>query len=197
MNRALLHFALALTLFAIGSVGYVLWYGAVSAQSAQAASLAAQVAAKKSTLGRVAATKAAVTSLQGEEVAMEQYFVSEGTIVAFIGGLQEKGQKLGATVTVNSVSADTQGTRPTLTLSFTVDGSFDAVMRTVGSIEYAPYDLTTTGLSVQKNANGWEAQFTVVVGSVPGGVSASTGATPKQPAAAARSSAAVPGAQPL
>ncbi|MBU2103516.1 hypothetical protein KKD95_00690, partial [Patescibacteria group bacterium] len=57
------------------------------------------------------------------------------------------GKGLGATVSVASVSAETTTTRPHLKLSLKITGSFDSVLRTLGAIEYGPYDsqlLTTT-----------------------------------------------------
>ncbi len=198
MSRTLLNFGIALAIFVASGTSYALSYGAVSTQSAHAADLAAQIAAKKSSLTRIASTKATVNSLQSEELAMQQYFVSENTIVNFIGALQGEGQKLGAAVTVDSVSANTQGARPTLTLSLTVDGTFDAVLRTVGAIEHAPYDITDSNFSLQNRGKGaWEARFTIVVGSIPGGVSASGSSANPQPSSLPRTSIAPSGPQPL
>ena len=62
-------------------------------------------------------------------------------MVGFINGLEAQGQALGTTVSVLSVSAGT-GKQPTFMLSLTIEGTFDTVMRTVGVIEYAPYDIS-------------------------------------------------------
>jgi len=174
MIRAPLHFVAAFSVLVAVGVGYVLWYGTVSAQSVRVADLQAQITAKKSSLVRAASIRAALGSLSNEEAATRQYFVSENTLVSFISSLQRQGQQLGGLVTVKSVSADTHGARPTLTLALTVDGTFDSVLRTVGAIEYAPYDIQVTGLSLQNQGkNAWEAALSITVGSVAGGVSGS------------------------
>lgn len=182
MTRAPLHFAAAFSVFVAVGVGYVLWYGTVSAQSVRVADLQAQITAKKSSLTHAASIRATLGSLSNEEAATRQYFVSENTLVSFIGSLQKQGQILGGLVTVKSVSADTRGARPALTLSLTIDGVFDSVMRTIGSIEYAPYDIQVTSLSLQNQGkNAWEAALSVTVGSAPGVVSGSAPA-PQAPA---------------
>lgn len=67
------------------------------------------------------------------------------------------------------LSVSTSGTvaQPTLAFTLTVKGTFDAVMRTVGSIEYAPYDLSITALTIaQDDKNSWHADLKLSVGSV-------------------------------
>ena len=68
---------------------------------------------------------------------------------------------------VLSVSAGGTNARPTLTLAVTVTGAFDAVMRTAGSVEYAPYDISISKFSVMKSdKKNWLANLELVVGSV-------------------------------
>jgi hypothetical protein len=48
-------------------------------------------------------------------------------------------------------------------------------MRTVGAIEYSPYDLSVSGFSLNQDAeNGWQATVGLVVGSIKAETATST-----------------------
>lgn len=161
------NFIVELVIMAVIIVGYGFWYAAVSAKSAVVAGLQDQITAKTETATRIAAARAAIAEIAGDEAVVQGYFVSETGVVAFINGLEAQGQKQGTTVSVLSVSTDTKDTQSTLLFSIAIKGPFDAVMRTVGAIEYMPYDLSVTGLSlVQDDKNSWHADLTIRVGSV-------------------------------
>jgi hypothetical protein len=88
--------------------------------------------------------------------------------------LQSTGTYLKSNVQVVSVSA-TPGT-PTgvLDLSLKIDGTFDSVARTLGAIEYGPYDITITSLTFDTNPSSvtattepqWSAAATYTVGTI-------------------------------
>ena len=110
-------------------------------------------------------------------------------MVAFINDLEARGRVQGVAVNVLSVSAGGETKQPTLTLVLTVQGTFDAVMRTVGAIEYAPYALSISGLSLGQDGkdikDSWRADLKLRVGSLsanattpPGGSSALKASTP-------------------
>ena len=89
-------------------------------------------------------------------------------MVAFIDTLEGRGRSLGATVNVLSVSTGGDSAHPTLELTLSIKGSFDAVMRTVGSIEYAPYAISISSLLVGKDVKeSWMANLKMRVASVP------------------------------
>jgi hypothetical protein len=89
--------------------------------------------------------------------------------VQFINDIESRGSKLGATVSVSSVSAGDSSAHASLSLALSVSGSFDAVMRTMGAIEFAPYDIRVENLSLNQADKTWQADATVLVGSAPSG----------------------------
>lgn len=131
--------------------GYCIWYAVVAEKSASVAEVQNRIDAAMETASRVASARAAIAEIADDKTALQGYFVSENGVVAFINNLEAWGQTQGATVNILSVSAGT-GTRPTLVFSLTVKGPFDAVMRTVGVIEYAPYDLSISEFSLAQDA---------------------------------------------
>ncbi|HUY05545.1 MAG TPA: hypothetical protein VMV62_02420 [Candidatus Paceibacterota bacterium] len=175
MNAPRTHFLIALAVAAAALAGYGVWYAAVSAKSAEVADIQGQIDAATENASRIAAARAALAEVAGDEAKVQAYFVSEAGIVAFINSLESLGLSQKAAVSVLSVSAAGTPARPTLQLSLSVKGAFDAVMRTVGAIEYAPYDLSISTLSVGQDAkNSWHADLSLTVGSTPPAAATST-----------------------
>jgi hypothetical protein len=167
MRSSFVQLALALAALAAAIAGYWFWYGAVAATSVSVTALQGRIDANMDTASRRAAALAALAGMAGDEAAMRDYFVSETGIVAFIDGLEALGRSIGSTtVSVLSVSASGTGERPAFKFSLLVKGTFDGVMRTVGAIEYAPYAISISSLSVAKNVkNDWQAAIVFLAGS--------------------------------
>ncbi len=162
------HFLIACVVAVAALTGYVVWYATVSAKSAEVADIQSQIDAATENASRLAAARAALVEVAGDEAKVRAYFVSEADIVAFINDLESLGLSQKAAVSVLSVSAGGSSSRPTLQLALSVKGTFDAVMRTVGAIEYAPYDLSISALSVGQDAKtSWHADLGLIVGSTP------------------------------
>lgn len=167
MKTSMIHFGIVVGAVLALGIGYLFWYGAVSSKSAEVASLQEQITSTTETVSRIASTKAALARLAVDEAKVQGYFVSESGVVAFINALQAIGTSQQSTVTVTSVSTGGTKARPALTFELGVDGPFDAVMRTVGAVEYAPYAITVTGLAVREDAtNKWHADLGLSVGSI-------------------------------
>lgn len=167
MKSHFLNLVGALILTIVVLVGYGFWYGVTASKSATVASLYEQIAAKTETISRIAFAKAAIAEIAGDEAVVQNYFVPQDGVVAFITRLESQGQALGTTVDVLSVSTGSKGTQPILILSLSINGTFNAVMRTVGVIEYMPYDLSISGLSLSKgDKNSWNANLNLRVGSI-------------------------------
>lgn len=183
MRTPFIQAAAALCLSLAVIAGYGWWYAVVSAKSAVAAGLERQIRAKTDIMSRISAARATLKSVAGDTAAVEGYFVPEASVVPFIESLEREGKVLGATVSVLSVSATGPSARPSLAFSLSIVGTFDAVLRTVGVIEYAPYALSVSGLSVAQDAEGaWRADLSFSVGSVPVSRTApATSATPVTP----------------
>lgn len=167
MKHVLTQLTLSGVLFLVALGGYAYWYHVLGEVNAQVAELSAAADAKAANAatsdlaaGELAARAAAANDIQA-------YFVASGNVVGFLEALQSLGSGLGAGVSVVSVTANASP-RAHLDLALSVSGTFAAVMRAAGAIEYAPYDVTMKTLtlstsSVDPNAP-WTAAMTLSVG---------------------------------
>ena len=176
MRSPLIHLLLASLFCSLAFTSYGFWYATVAKKSAAVAALQNQINAKTETASRIATTRTALSEIAEDEAIVRDYFVPETGVVAFINSLEGRGRALGTDISVLSVSNDTKGSaRPVLAFALSIKGTFDAVMRTVGSIEYAPYDIEVTTLSVGQDAeNSWHANVKLLVGSVSASAAANT-----------------------
>lgn len=148
---------------------YFMWFGIVQKKSAAVASLEEQIAAKASTVSYMAQARASLAEVASDEATLQNYFVPETEVVSFINELEALGHAQNATVNVLSVAKGGTGSQTGFTLSLTVNGSFDGVMRTLGAIEYAPYDLSVSTLTLaQADKSKWQANLNLFAGSVAG-----------------------------
>jgi hypothetical protein len=168
MKSPLAHLVVALVVGVLAFVAYGVWYSAVSRSSQHVADLQTRIDEANTNVSRIASARAALAEIANDEASVQGYFVPESGVVAFITALEGIGPKEHSTVSVLSVSTAGTAAQPTLLLTLSVAGSFDAVMRTVGAIEYAPYDLSITKLSLTENdKNLWQANLSLTVGSAP------------------------------
>jgi hypothetical protein len=124
------------------------------------------IAEKSQTEQRAATIATALTKLESSQGMVQGYFVSESNIVDFLTGLEALGPELGSMVRTNSVSPpDTKGEQ-FISVSITVIGPFDAVLRTLGAIEQASYALSFSSLQLNRAGDEWGAGVTVNVGSM-------------------------------
>ncbi len=161
----LIQLSLALALLVGSCVAYGFWYAGVRAMSARSEALNIELGERTADSARVIAAKEALQNLAADEATVRQYLIRPGDVVAFLEELEGTGSALGATVEVVSVSAE-QGTgRGTIALSTKITGSFDAVLRTLGAIEYGPYDSRITGLTFDTVSPGaWTAAASFTIG---------------------------------
>ncbi len=168
MKSPLIHFGLMLVAFIVAVTAYGFWYAAVSHKSQAVAALQSQIDAAHENATRITKARAALAEIANDETNVRSYFVPESGVVAFIDTLQARGLKQKASVSVPSVSTGGTEAAPTLVLSLSIQGTFDAVMRTVGSIEYAPYALSVTSLVLAlDDKDMWHATLGFSVGSSP------------------------------
>ena len=178
MKSPTLHLTIWLSVCIVAFVGQGFLYAGIANKSNSVADLQSQINTKNETASRIASARTALAEIAGDEAAVQGYFVSETEIVPFIGNLEEHASAQAATMKVLSVSVSDATEYSTLVLSITVNGTFDAVMRTVGAIEYSPYDLSISKLSLGKDEkNSWHADLELLVGSVPASTETSTKAT--------------------
>ena len=167
MKSHLFHFSITLLVTIITLIGYGFWYSTVSAESASVADLQKQISEQTQTAGRMVSARSALAEIANKEAAIQSYFVPQTGVVAFINDLEAQGKESGSVVKVLSVSTDSRGAQSFFIISLTLKGSFDSVLRTVGSIEYAPYDISIYDFSlVQDDKNNWHADLKITVGSL-------------------------------
>lgn len=156
---------------------YGFGYNLVSQKSAALALTEAQIQLQTQAATRAASSRSLLNAISGDETAIQQYFVANSQVVSFIDDLQHRGAAQGTAVEITSVNSSSAG-RSALSIALTIKGSFAAVMRTIGAIEYAPYDITVSALSLtQGDKSSWVATMTIVVGSAPD-VASTTPTTP-------------------
>lgn len=171
-RNPLFHVGLAVLTVGIASGGY--WYAnyVLGVASTRTTELQASIAQKRLQIG---ANEDALRTLQGAEEerdAINGYFVSSDTTVPFLEELEATGRSLGSVVSVVSV-AEVTTPRPLLNVALRVEGSFVAVMRTVGAIEYGPRDIQVTAFTMDTDAGAeegstmWRATLTLSVGAMP------------------------------
>jgi len=175
MKSLFLHLIIALIVCVLALAGYGMWYSFISAKSASVTALQNKIDAQTEAVSRMNTTRAAFSEIAGDEAIVQSYFVPETGVVAFIDGLEARGRALGTTMNVLSVSTENSSTQPVLVFDLVVKGTFDAMMRTIGIIEYAPYAISIAALSVgQDTKDNWHANLKLLVGSVPGKTTTST-----------------------
>ena len=167
MRSPLTHLVFVLSICIATIVGYGFWYAALKDKSTKVAELESQIVVKTEITGRIAFARASLAEITRDEASMRSYFVPETGVVAFITDLESRGKAQGANVSVRSVRTSGTGAGQALVFALIVEGTFGAVMRTVGTIEYAPYALSVSALSIgQDDTDSWHADLELLVDSV-------------------------------
>ena len=136
----------------------------------QIVDLQKQIGDKKYEIQKADQARTAAASLDSNEATVKSFMVKKDSIVSFIESLQSTGKGLGSGVQVVSVTDDKANGHPRISLSLLITGSFDSVMRTVGTLENSPYDATLTNLTLDsgtptpKGVQQWSAATTLSVG---------------------------------
>lgn len=178
MRSTFAHLAFSLGAATLALACYGIAYAAAVHKSVEVAGIARAIEAETLAASRIASARTALSEIEGSEQAIESYFVSETEVVRFITDIEERGAALGADVSVSSVERAEATGRPKLEIRVSVHGTFDAVMRTFGSIEFAPYDLSIIDFSIKQDIEDtWRAEVHLQVGAAP----PATGSLPHAP----------------
>lgn len=182
MKGPQLHFVGACILCVIVSIGYVAWYNLIKDTSMQIALTEDQLRAHTQTEKRIAAARASLTQIDGYDAKIRNYFLEESAVSAFIDKLQSDAENKKVKLEVLSVGKEPVSGHPMLSLTLSITGTFDAVMRTTGGIEYAPYAMSISAYSIQNQSpNVWHATMTLAVGLASTTASTTQTVTNKQP----------------
>lgn len=163
--------AIVMILVFIGALSvYGTWYAAIGKESANAVSLQSQIQAKTETEANAQAAKSQLAKALSDQANITGYFVSTNDIVSYLGALQNTGTKYGAKVEVESVTSQPAQPHTLLQLALRITGPFNSVERTLGAIEYEPYDTTVTTVTLDTPGGAgtpqWTAAVTMNVGTV-------------------------------
>lgn len=171
--RTLIPLIFAAAVLVASVVLYAGGYYLLNSLMQKSGELATEVAAKNQELENATRAHAALATVASQEGSLDQYLVSKQDIVPFLESLQSVGRPLGSSVNVLSVTDAKDKTRARIQLQLAVTGSFDSVMRTLGAIEYGPYDGVITNLSISTavgdavriaSGTAWTALATYSVG---------------------------------
>lgn len=169
-RSSLTHFIIALVFALAAAAGYVLWFLAFSAARDNARAAADEAGRIEREDAAIASAKETIASLESDEAALRAYFLSEADIVPFLEELERLGDALQSRVEVASVT-ELGETTERLSLALRIEGSFEAVMRTLGAIEYGSRDMriistTLEALQEENESFLWVATATFSVASI-------------------------------
>lgn len=170
MTKSFTHIVIAGVILLASISAYGLWYMEIEKTRTAITATSAEVVAQTTEAKRIKEAKGALAALSQNEARIREYFVSSAEIGTFLETIGRTGSALGSKVTIVSVTEEAAAVpRPRITLSVTINGSFDAVMRTVGALEYGPYDVELRNLSVdairqETGPNVWTAVATYSYG---------------------------------
>lgn len=170
-SRAFTHLLVALAILAASIGLYVFAYYQVVNESKRSAELESQIEMTIESAVKAAETADTLVALAEDERVIREYYVSLAAIVPFLERIEGTGRAIGSAVEVVSVS-DKPGSDGRITLTLRILGSFESVLRTLGAIEYGPYDSRITSLTFDTPATGggaWTAAatFSVATDAVP------------------------------
>lgn len=137
----LIHLGLALgTLLMVvgGTVGMSVFTNNIEAKSL---ALHQEIVEKEQEAERVARAQETLPELALSEAMMSTYILNTADIVPFLEQLEKQGKAQGTVIEVVSVQANKTTTAQRIQLSLKISGTFDAVMRTFGTLEYGPRDI--------------------------------------------------------
>lgn len=171
MSRSLLRLIVTLALLVAAFGSYAWWHTQASSATDRAAALATEIEQMRLDSERARDARDQLAAIAGDEAAVRGYLVPTQDVVPFLETLEQTGTAFGSDVEVVSVSAR-QEPRSHLELSLRITGGFDAVVRTLGAIEYAPYDIELRQLGLDTAGGSatttpWVASATLLVGTTP------------------------------
>lgn len=160
----------AATLLLLMLSAYAIWYRAVETRAQEATTLAEELQQRGEAGGRVALARKALEGLDADEATVHKYFITNEELVTFLESLERTGEQLGADIEVVAVQRGEGAQSTTITLALSIQGTFDVVLRTLGAIEYQPYDTRLTSVTLDTaNAGVWTMAATVAIGTIPEG----------------------------
>lgn len=156
-----MHVAGALIVLAILGALYAVGFSEINRLQQEAQSITASMLAITQAKERASETRGAYETLEEDELRMQAHHVRTNDIVSYLEELERGGATQGSDIAVVSVGDPVRGE---VQIALSIVGSFDAVMRTVTSIEYGSYGSATRSLALEYAGEGvWSASLSVSV----------------------------------
>lgn len=155
MKGPAVHLGISVLVLAAAAGAYAFGYLQVTNAKQEAANLASAIAAREAEQERGASARSRLAEVAADEEFLASRLVADADIVAFLEGLEGAGDEFGAIVKVASVSGDSAAADGRITLALSIEGSFAAVMKTLGVIEYGPYALSPRDVSISGAGDSW------------------------------------------
>lgn len=118
----------------------------------------AEIAATQQRSAR--SSRAEYERLKTKAAELQQFFVSEASVLEFISSLESAAGKAGVRQTIDNLRAPDKATRET-NLQITVSGSFPAILAWLNNVEELPYYLSLTHLTFTGSEDGGDVQAAV------------------------------------
>lgn len=167
MKRPHLHVIIVLSLLALLVGAYAGWYLIVERAAARALMLSQEIDQTAAVVAVAVESRDAFSTITADEAAINSYFTVIADIALFLEELEVTGRGLGSDVDVISVSDKPTG-EGRIALSLRIRGAYDAVVRTIGVIEYGPHDTRLENLTLDVASEGeskeWVATASFSIG---------------------------------
>lgn len=165
MKPVHVHLAIAGAFVAFAVAAHVFWFMRIESLTVEAEQLSATRAETERAALRIEDAKNALGTLAESEARILDYFVPESDVVPFLEEIGATGDSLGSAVEVVGVSADAgEGGRGHMTLSLRITGGFGSVMRTIGALEFGPFDSKLISVSLDGGEERWTASAVYSIG---------------------------------
>ncbi len=153
---ALTHLIVAALVFLVLVGAYVYAFFETQRLERDVLTLSADIAAKTNEHQEAGSVRTALAEVEAQEAKLESHLVPASDIVPFLESVEALGSEFGARVSVLSVSDPAEDGK--IALSLSVEGSFDAVMRTVGVLENSTRASVIRSLTLDAADDGmWSA----------------------------------------
>lgn len=169
MTKSLMHLIAAAGFLLLTLIAYGAWFTIVGRTSAEASALRTEIANRGEAGTRAAMARKTLDDLALQEASLYGHLVAPSDIVSFLETVEGTGRRLGTSIEVVSVGP-AQNKQNQIALALSISGPFDAVMRTLGALEYQKYATTLTNLTLESqgaSAGIWEAAVTFTVAATP------------------------------
>lgn len=154
-KQELITLGIATLVFISVVVAYVWWFNSLATLQGETRALQTQIDTARATSAHASRIAQASVELTAEEALVASHLVHTNDVVSFLHYVETSGAPSGALVKVVSVSESP--TKDSITLALHIQGSFSAVLQTLGALEYGPYIVSAKSVTLDTREDGvWQ-----------------------------------------